>query len=207
LFLLGCTFNEGAKKQALATKINQEKTFRERLEKKQTKTTYEIALALIDDEIDILNEKKNLFNLNESLVQDLEELNLVKYNINKTSSLVSKLEIRKNLIEESMKELDQSFSSIDLKQLKLLYSEVKTNISGIQKTFENLVTYHNNMVVEKAKYISQDLPDILGKLEIYQNELAILLKQEKILTDKVAKGDSFEELEKIIFELNEKYRI
>jgi hypothetical protein len=106
-----------------------------------------------------------------------------------------------------MKELDQSFSSIDLKQLKLLYSEVKTNISGIQKTFENLVTYHNNMVVEKAKYISQDLPDILGKLEIYQNELAILLKQEKILTDKVAKGDSFEELEKIIFELNEKYRI
>ena len=30
---------------------------------------------------------------------------------------------------------------------------------------------------------------------------------EKELTDKVAKGDSFEELEKIIFELNEKYRI
>ena len=27
------------------------------------------------------------------------------------------------------------------------------------------------------------------------------------MTDEVAKGDSFEELEKIIFELNEKYRI
>lgn len=57
LYLLGCTFNEGAKKQTLIAQINQEETFRERLEKKQTKTTYEIALALVDDEIEALNEK------------------------------------------------------------------------------------------------------------------------------------------------------
>jgi hypothetical protein len=34
LYLLGCTFNEGAKKLALTAKINQEETFKERLEKK-----------------------------------------------------------------------------------------------------------------------------------------------------------------------------
>lgn len=207
LYLLGCTFNEGAKKQALIAKINQEETFRERLEKKQTKTTYEIALSLIDDEIDNLNEKKASFNLNDSLEQDLEELNIVKYNINKTSSLISKLEIRKNLIEESKKELDQSVSLIDLQQLKVLYNEVSTNISGIQKTFEDLVAYHNNMVVEKIKFISQELPELIERLKISREELALLLKQEKELTNKIAKGDSFEELEKIISELNEKYRI
>lgn len=207
LYLLGCTFNEGAKKQALVTKINQEKTFRERLEKKQTKTTYEIALDLVDDEIAVLNEKKASFNLNETLEKDLEELNIVKYNINKTSALISKLEIRKNLIEESRKDLEQSISHIDLQQLRLIYEEVTENISGIQKTFEDLVAFHNNMVIEKVKYISQDLPELMSKLKDSQEELSLLLKQEKELTDKVAKGDSFEELEKIIFELNEKYRI
>lgn len=207
LYLLGCTFNEGAKKQALVTKINQEKTFRERLEKKQTKTTYEIALDLVDDEIAALNEKKASFNLNETLEKDLEELNIVKYNINKTSALISKLEIRKNLIEESRKDLEQSISHIDLQQLRLMYEEVTENISGIQKTFEDLVAFHNNMVIEKVKYISQDLPELMSKLKDSQEELSLLLKQEKELTDKVAKGDSFEELEKIIFELNEKYRI
>lgn len=207
LYLLGCTFNEGAKKQALVTKINQEKTFRERLEKKQTKTTYEIALDLVDDEIAALNEKKASFNLNETLEKDLEELNIVKYNINKTSALISKLEIRKNLIEESRKDLEQSISHIDLQQLRLIYEEVTENISGIQKTFEDLVAFHNNMVIEKVKYISQDLPELMNKLKDSQEELSLLLKQEKELTDKVAKGDSFEELEKIIFELNEKYRI
>ena len=207
LYLLGCTFNEGAKKQALVTKISQEKTFRERLEKKQTKTTYEIALDLVDDEIAALNEKKASFNLNETLEKDLEELNIVKYNINKTSALISKLEIRKNLIEESRKDLEQSISHIDLQQLRLIYEEVTENISGIQKTFEDLVAFHNNKVIEKVKYISQDLPELMSKLKDSQEELSLLLKQEKELTDKVAKGDSFEELEKIIFELNEKYRI
>lgn len=207
LYLLGCTFNEGAKKQALVTKINQEKTFKERLEKKQTKTTYEIALDLVDDEIDALNEKKASFNLNETLEDDLEQLNIVKYNINRTSALISRLEIRKNLIEESQRDLEQSISHIDLQQLRLLYEEVTENISDVQKTFEDLVAFHNNMVKEKIKYISQDLPELIQRLKDSQEELSLLLKKEKELTDEVAKGDSFEELEKIIFELNEKYRI
>lgn len=207
LYLLGCTFNEGAKKQALVTQINQEETFRERLEKKQTKTTYEIALALVDEEIDALNDRKSSFNLNENLEQDLEQLNVVKYSINKTSALISKLEIRKNLIEESKQELEQSVSHIDLQQLRLLYHEATANISGIQKTFEDLVAYHNNMVVEKVKYISQGLPELANKLKDSHEELVLLLRQEKELTDKVAKGGSFEELEKVIFELNEKYRV
>lgn len=206
LYLLGCIFNEGAKKQALTFQINQENTFKERLEKKQTKTTYEIALALLEDEITTLNEKKLSFNLNETLEEDLEQLNIIKYNINKISSLISKLEIRKNLIEESKQELENSVSHIDLQQLRILYNEVTVNISGIQKTFEDLVAYHNNMVVEKVKYISQDLPQIVEKLNNSYCELSSLIEQEKELTERVSKGDSFEELEKIIAVLNEKYR-
>lgn len=63
------------------------------------------------------------------------------------------------------------------------------------------------MVVEKIKFISQELPELVERLKISREELALLLKQEKELTNKIAKGDSFEELEKIISELNEKYRI
>ena len=207
LYLLGCIFNEGAEKQALVIKMNQEKSFKERLEKKQTKNTYEIALSLIEDEIEALNEKKAAFNLNETLEQDLEQLNFVKYNINKMSSIISKLEIRRNLIEESQQELEKSVSHIDMRQLKILYEEAIANMDGIQKTFEDLVSYHNHMIVEKMRYISQDLPLLTDKLNGSHKELARLIEKEKELTNKIAKGDSFEELEKIIFELNEKYRL
>lgn len=77
--------------------------------------------------------KKASFNLNETLEQDLDQLNIVKYNINKTSALIGKLDIRRSLIEESQRELEQSVSHIDLQQLRVLYDEVTTNIGSIKK--------------------------------------------------------------------------
>ena len=206
LFLLGCTFNDGAKKQALLTKMKQEETFKERLEKKQTKTAYEIALSMIEDEISALNEKKSSFNINEDLENELEKLNNIKYRINKTSSMISKMNIRKNLIEESKTELEQSISLINLKQLETLYSEATVNVAGIQKTFSDLVAYHNNMLVEKAKFIAADLPSLVEKIKEEEKMMSTLLTTEKELSEKIAKGDSFEELEKVIVELNEKHR-
>lgn len=160
LFLLGCVFDDGAKKQAILSKIKQEETYRERLEKKQSKTSYEIALSLIEDEIDELNEKKSSFNLNENFEKDLDELNFVKYKINKTSSAISNRSIRKNLIIEAQKEMEQNIAAIDLKQLQLLYLEAAKNVEGIQKTFEDLVSYHNNMLLEKARFIGEELPSL-----------------------------------------------
>ena len=207
LFLLGCIFDDGARKQAILSKIKQEETFKERLEKKQTKTSYEIALSLLEDEISELNKKKSTFNLNENFEKDLDELNLVKYRINRASSLVSNLNIRRNLIIEAQQEMEQNIASIDIGQLQVLYLEATQNVAGIQKTFENLVSYHNNMLIEKARYIGADLPLLEEKLKTENRTLTELLTNEKLLSERISKGDSFAELEKIIGDLNEKHRI
>jgi uncharacterized protein YydD (DUF2326 family) len=207
LFLLGCIFDDGARKQAILSKIKQEETFKERLEKKQTKTSYEIALSLLEDEISELNKKKSTFNLNENFEKDLDELNLVKYRINRSSSLVSNLNIRRNLIIEAQQEMEQNIANIDIGQLQVLYLEATQNVVGIQKTFENLVSYHNNMLIEKARYIGADLPLIEEKLKAENMTLTDLLTSEKFLAERISKGDSFAELEKIIGDLNEKHRI
>ncbi len=169
LYLLGCVFDDGAKKQSILTKIKQEETYKERLEKKQTKNSYEIALSMIEDDILELNQRKASFNLNEDFERDLDTLNLVKYKINKISSVVSNLNIRKSLIEEAKQEMEKGITNIDLKQLESLYLE------------ENIRNERRN--------------------------ISELLKQEKTLSKKIAKGDSFAQLEKIIEELNEKYRL
>ena len=206
LFLLGCDFNRGAEKQALTVKKNQEIAFKDRLEKKQTKTAYELALSLIEAEIEELDERKQTLNLNSDFSADLDNLNAVKAEINKLSAIISKLEIRKSLIEDAVSNLNKSYSEIDVQQLKILYSEVSVNVSQIQKTFEDLLAYHNKMVVEKVKYIAEGLPEIKEKIVFYKQRLQELTQQENALAQKVFKGDSFEELESIISELNEKYR-
>jgi hypothetical protein len=206
LFLLGCIFIDGAKKQAIYTKINQEEVYKERLENKQTRNAYEIALTMIDEDIAALNKTKDRFKLNENFESDLEQLNKIKYQINIASSKINKMNIRKSIIQEDKSEMEHKVSKIDLPQLEVLYNEFSSNISGIQKTFNDLVYYHNSMVVEKIKFITAELPDLIQKIKVEEASIKELLEKEKEFTEKISKGDSFNELEKIIVELNEKFR-
>lgn len=206
LFLLGCVFEEGEEKQQILTKIKQETLYKDRLEKQQTKTAYEAALSLINDEISELNIRKSNLNINENFENDLDELNNTKYKINKLSSELSNLNIRENLILESREELNKNVCNIDLQQLRLLYNQAMARIENIQKTFEDLVNYHNTMVFEKIKFIEKDLPLLEKEIENKNLELEDLLRIEKNLSKIIAKSDSFKELENLIGEINEKYR-
>ena len=207
LYLLGCEFDNGTKKIALTDKIKQEKAYKERIEKKQKKNSYEVALAIVEDEILELNKRKSLLNINENFEQDLNRLNEVKYKINRLSSRVTKLEIRRDMIVEAKNEMGKDVSTIDLEQLKLLYSESKEYIPNLHKTFEDLVNYHNKMILEKISFITKELPSLEGTIEEEKRKLKTLLQDEKELSIKISKSDSFNDIESIISEINEKYRL
>lgn len=207
LYLLGCGFDSGAKKQVLTNKIKQENAYKERIEKKQKKNSYEVALAILEDEIAELKNKKSLLNINENFEEDLNKLNEIKYKINRLTSLITKLEIRRDMIIEAKNEMEKDVSSIDLDQLRLLYSESKDYIPNLNKTFEDLVAYHNKMIVEKISFITKELPSLIERIENEKVTLKTLLSNEKELSLKISKSDSFNDLENIISEINEKYRL
>ena len=207
LYLLGCTFDSGAKKQALTNRIKQENAYKERIEKKQKKNSYEVALAIIEDEIVELNNQKSLLNINENFEKDLNRLNEIKYKINRLSSLITKLEIRREMIVETKNEMEKDVSLIDLEQLRMLYSESKEYIPNLHKTFEDLVAYHNKMIVEKISFITKELPSLNDRIESENRALQALLSDEIELSLKISKSDSFHDLENIISEINEKYRL
>lgn len=206
LFLFGCEFTKGNSKQEILTKLKQEDNYRSRLEKNQTKTAYETALALINNDIQELNKKKSSFNLNENFEKDLDKLNEVKYQVNKLSSTIGKLNIRKDLIKEAEEELKSSKSEIDLRQLEIIYEQATNKVATIQKSFSDLVAFHNTMIAEKVKFITKELPAIEKAISENNGSLKRLLADEKRLATAISKSDSFEELEKVIAELTEKHR-
>lgn len=206
LYLLGCEFNEGNQKQGILQNIRQEDNFKKRLEKFQTKSAYETTLSLIENDIEVLNVKKSKLNLNENFDSDLNKLNEIKYEINKLSSEISKINIRKELIIEAKNDLEAHKSEIDLPQLEQIYNQATDILGELQKSFENMVNYHNQMISEKAKFINKELPNLEQKLEQKHKHLEFLLSQESKLSKLIAKSDSFEELELLISELTERYR-
>lgn len=206
LFLLGCDFDQGSAKQNLLTQIRVETSFKSRLEATQTKSAYEASLALLLGDINKLNEKKSALRINPNFESDLNKLDEIKYRINLTSTEISRLKLRQNLVGEAMGAIKSNHTQIDINQLKVLYNDVKGHLSKVQKSFEELVVFHNRMVEEKVRYISKELP-FLGA-EIEKNEIALrgYLEVERSLAERVSKSDSFEELEALVIALNEKHR-
>jgi uncharacterized protein YydD (DUF2326 family) len=206
LFMLGVDFDFGQDKLLIVEKLKQEDVFKKRLEKIQTRSAYEAALSLIEDDIESLNSRKANFNLNENFEADLDKLNEIKYLINKKSSELSNLQIKNDLIIEAEQDLNSGFSSIDTHQLQTIYQQATKRIDGIQKSFEELVDYHNHMITEKIIFIKKELPEIERNIKSKSVQLNELLSQEKQQALLISKSESFEELEKLIVELNEKFR-
>ena len=206
LFLFGCDFEYGDTKQELRSQIDIEEKFKKRLESRQTKSAYETALAILLSEIEVLEQRKASINLNPNFESDLDKLNKIKYQINLTSSEIGRLEIRKDLIHEAKNEIRADKSTIDMQQLKQIYHQATSLINGIQKTFQELYDFHNQMVDSKIRFIVKDLPQIDSKLALQREQLNRLLAEEAELSSVIVQSDSFNELEHLIVELNSKYQ-
>lgn len=206
LFLLDCHFDEGDVKQQLLAQLRVEQSFKSRLEKNQTKSAYETALALLEEEIETLNQRKSNFNLNENFESDLDKLNDVRYKINRVTSQIAKLNLRRQLIIEAQEDLQADTSDIDVQQLRQIYEQATAFVGSIQKTFEDLQEFHNQMIAEKIRYISKDLPHLDEQIKSNTGFLNHLLSIEASVASELSRSDSFEELEVLIGDLNERYR-
>ena len=163
-------------------------------------------MALVENEIKILNDKKSNLSLNENFESDLNNLNEVKYKINKLSSEIGKLNIRKDLINVAKQDLDANRADIDLQELQSIYKQATKYVSAIQKTFDELVIYHNQMTEEKIKFITKELPDLNKIISSRENDLKTLLSEEERISLLISKSDSYEDLEELISQLNEQFR-
>lgn len=205
LFLFGCDFEQGDIKQDLRSQIDVEEKFKKRLESEQTKSAYETALSLLQTEIEDLERRKALFNLNPNFESDMDKLNHIKYQINVASSKISSLELRKNLILEAETEIKAGSSNIDLQQLHKIYQQATSLVDGIHKSFEDLCIFHNRMVESKIRFIAQDLPIINAQIDDLRDQLNRILTEERQLSAAITQQDSFEILESLIADLNAKY--
>lgn len=206
LFMFGCDYEEGHRRQELLTKIQSESNFKARLEKKETKSAYKSALDIINSDIEKLNEKKANLNINPNIDRDLYELNEAKGKINRITTDITGLSIRRELIIDASNDFDSQKFNVDISQLKLVYQQASALIPNLQKTFEDLVSYHNQMIESKIRFIKSDLPNIDKQIAKKRKELEEIRMTERRLSKKIVLSDTFEDLEKIIKELNDLYQ-
>ncbi|HGY1113606.1 DUF2326 domain-containing protein [Providencia rettgeri] len=205
LFWFGIDLDSAEEKQKLITQKIIEENLQKRLKKDSSLSQVNQSLMVINDNIKNLEESKANFNINENYEVEINRLNEVKLNINKNNTALSRLTLRKNLIEESLAELDEEFANINVEKIAQLYEEAKALMPSLQKTFEETLKFHNGMLEEKKKFIASDLPDIELKIESINIQIEELLKEESQLTGSLIKSGKLEDLQDIIYSLNNAY--
>ena len=205
LFWLGIPIDESERKQQLFSLVKLENNLQKRLKRENNLSQIEQSLIIINRSINELERKKSRFSLNENYEEDLDLLNSLKFEINILSTQIGQLELRKELIIESRDELEKEIADINIEQIKLLYNEANLLIPGIQKTFEETLQFHNEMLEEKKTFILKELPKIENDIMTLKRKISRLLNREKDLSEILQKSGVFEELEIVISELNNLY--
>lgn len=113
---------------------------------------------------------------------------------------------REHLERQTGAGIQSGVPNLDLQQLRQIYSQASSQIHGIQKTFEDLCRFHSEMVARKADYITKDLPQLNIDIKLKSEHLDRLLHKEADLTSAISRSESFEELEKLVVKLNDKFR-
>jgi uncharacterized protein YydD (DUF2326 family) len=205
LFWLGIECPSAELKRALIESQTLEKKIHARLSKDASRSKLQQFIAIIDRDIESLEKTKEKFNINENFQNELKNLNEVRSNLNALHSDQSRLELRKELIEESRRELERDSASQDTQIIFELYKQAKVVIPDLQKTYEDTIAFHNSMIAEKVAYITKELPIINHKLTSLKHEIQKNLSEERSLVDSLQKSNALDELNIIIGELAKKY--
>ena len=205
LFLMGVEMDSGAEKQKLIEKLKGEKEFKKRLEKHQTKTSYERSLSLTNDEIKKVEEQKNNLKIDPEYSDKLDSFSNLKFKISRLGSEKTNLNIRLDTINQAVKDLNNDTFD-DTKVLESIYNQAQAQLGSVTKTFEELVDYHNKMIKEKVGFIAQEIPSLKGKIESVTSEIKSFTKQAEDLEKELSMSNSDKDIQKINEDLNTLYK-
>jgi uncharacterized protein YydD (DUF2326 family) len=207
LYLFGCEYNKGKSREELLSAIKTEMNYKNRLEKTATINSYKVAIEDLNREIAKLENRKETLNINPNLKEDMDNLTTIEGQINRLSTQIGLIKIKKNVIEESIQDFKNQRFDMDLSQLRLVYKQASALIPQLHHSFDEMVKYHNGMLENRSKFLSEELPLLEANIKNLSSELDSLRKQEQDLTQRVVSSDTFETFNWIVSEINEKYKL
>ena len=162
-------------------------------------------LIVINDDISNLTEKVNNFEIQDSLSDEVQRLDDIQASIRKVSLELSKAKVKVRLHSETLENLEKTSANIDIGKIEALYKQANAFVPNLQKSFKDLVSYHNSMIDNKISFVKKSLRAASKNAEEQEEKLGSLTSQESIILSELAKTGALSDLQKIQNELNELY--
>lgn len=160
----------------------------------------QISKAIEEQEL-IIND----FDLPKTYDDLLDSLKSIKSESTRLSSEIASLNLKLSLSNKTKNELSNSLSKIDPQVIKGLYEEAKILVPDLQKTFEEVLSFHNQMVANKLKYVEKHISSLLHQKDQKEKSIKPILQEQSRIMKLLENSGSFDDLLKVREELNELY--
>lgn len=85
--------------------------------------------------------------------EELDNKRKLTVRINELQENMQFLEFEIDTIEGSIAKLSQEKKDVDFATLQAIYEEAKSYVPNLQKSFEDMVTFHNSMIQNRIDFI------------------------------------------------------
>ena len=206
LYMFGANLDDTARKIALSAKIKEDQGFKKRLEEKAGEGQLKSALGVVENRIVELEKQKAAYHLNSDFENDLEELTSAKQMLSQLAVVQNSINLRRSLIREAAEEVTAMKSQANTQEVAAIYQQARAFNPNIQRTFEELLAFHNEMLSRKANFIAEELPGLDLRLQEINMGIAAYRKREKAIEEKLNLSVNFEQFDKFISSLNDLYQ-
>ena len=206
LYLFGCPQTNAGLVQETSILIKQEESFRKKICSNQSKEGYQSMLASIDSDIKELETKRKSLNMNPGIMEDFDKLNNVKMQINSLASRLNLLKIKKELARNTIVSIENERFDYDSSALRDLYQEASELLASLTHSFDEMASFHNEMIANKVVFVNEQLDDIDNQIQNIKFEIGSLRTTEQELTERVEHLNVFETLEDLSNQLSVLYQ-
>ena len=135
----------------------------------------------------ILIYDKNIADLDEQIKQIkiewwnidiLDKIQEIRNNIALVSLELSKINTEIAFNQRSKNKLENELKTADKEYIKSIYQQAKIHIPSLQKTFEEVMKFHNSIIVDRLSLVQSSLKDLLDRASVLQQQKASLFQEE-----------------------------
>lgn len=181
-----------SKKGEITEKLSECQKTIQALEKSKSITSLSVlrqSLEIINTDLCDLNKKRQSLSYMDEYREELDSKRKLTLRINDLQEKMELLEFESTNIEKSISALSKEKKEIDFSTLRAIYNEAKSYVPQLQKSFEDMVNFHNSMIQNRIDFIQRQLKTKQELLEQYSQQLSeILIEKEKVTIDVLDEG-------------------
>lgn len=152
------------------------------------------SLELIENDLKEYYAKRNRISYIDEYKDELNTKRRLSARINDLQEKMQLTEFEISTIKDSIGQLSQEKSNIDLKILQKIYIEAKSYIPELQKKFEDVLKFHNAMIQNKINFINEQLSTKEELLQAYIEQTNGLIEEKEKVTLEVLDEGLLDEL-------------